>query len=239
MRRALVIVVVAVLILAAIVLVRRRVVEPVESPAPAQAADRRDAEPAPPASNASEPALPDIKINSYKTPVPKTIGSTATDWRKLTEFDFAALPLVDMPPDDGYVAPIAAEDQKPNGTTMRRLAQVEAALATWAPGRIADPVQRVRNLLLLLGVVDVAQSTLERFLPEVIVRQLLKDVPAGDLARIMCWIALHPDEGDISVLSDPLVVELGELNARTVDAQEARNRTYIYGVKLARRLAGW
>jgi hypothetical protein len=236
MRRGFVLVVVAVAIAAAFVLIRRRVVPPVEAPAPARAAERGDAAPPVDEREQSEPAG---QMASVKTPAPMKIASTAADWRAVTEFDFAALPIADMPPDDGYVTPIAAEDQKPNGSTVRRLAEVEATLATWAPGRVGDPVQRVRNFLLLLGVVDVAQSTIERFLPEVIVRQLLKDVPAADLARIMCWIALHPDEGDISVLSDPLVVQLGELNARTVDAQEARNRTYIYGVKLARRLAGW
>jgi hypothetical protein len=233
MGRAIGIVVVAVLIVGTILLVRRRVV-PADAPVPVQTADRRDAEP--PAPKASDPTT---SVESFKTEAPKKIASTAADWRKLTEFDFAALPLADMPQDDGYVTPIAAEDQKPNGSTVRRLAEVESALTTWAPGRVGDPVQRVRNFLFLLGVVDIAQSPLERFLPEAIVRHLLKDVPAGDLARLMCWIAIHPDEGDISVLSDPMVAELGELNARNMDPQELRNRTHMYGVKLARRLIGW
>ena len=141
-----------------------------------------------------------------------------------------------MPPDDGYVSPIASEDQRPEGSAAELLAKMQKALTSWRPGRASDPVQRVRNFLLLLGVADLAQSPIERFLPAVVIGRLLEEIPAAELAQLTCWIALHPDDGDVSALADPLLVELG---AKGVDPDEARQRTHVYGVKLTRRLIGW
>ena len=65
---------------------------------------------------------------------------------------------------------------------------------------------------------------------------MLKEFPAADLAKLVCWVALHSDEGDVSALSDPLLTALG---ATTLEPGEVRNRTYFYGVKLTRRIIGW
>jgi len=157
-------------------------------------------------------------------------------WRALTAFEFAALPIKDMPPDDGNVSPIAAEDQVPEGSAATLLKQVKDALPGWGPGHVPDPVQRVRNYLLILGVADFAQSPAERFLPAAVVEHMLKEFPPADLAQLVCWVATHSDEGDVSALTDPLLVTLG---AATLEPGEVRQRTYYYGVKLTRRIIGW
>ena len=168
--------------------------------------------------------------------VPPTATGDGQPWRALTPFDFAALPIADMPPDEGNISPIAGPDDAPAGSTADELSRVVDMLPRWAPGQVADPVQRVRNHLLILAVADFAQSPLERFLPAAVVAHLATQFPPQDLAQLLCWVALHPDEGDLSALSDPLLVRLG---AATLDRDELRTRTYYYGVKLTRRVVGW
>jgi hypothetical protein len=161
-------------------------------------------------------------------------------WRAMTKFDFAALPIDQMPPDEGNVAPIAGPDEKPVGLSAQLVQMVEAALPTWAPGRVADPVQRVRNHLFLIGAPDYAQSVAERFLPAVVLRHLLTQFSEEELAQILCWIALHPDEGSDAVLDDKLLRDLGvSRQTRTDDRAEDRRRTYYYAVKLNRWVIGW
>ena len=43
-------------------------------------------------------------------------------------------------------------------------------------------------------------------------------------------------KGDVSALTDPLLVGLGAAN---LDPDEVRMRTYYYGVKLMHRIIGW
>ncbi len=158
-------------------------------------------------------------------------------WRAMTKFDFAALPINEMPPDAGNISPIAGADEEPVGTSARLVKLVEATLPTWAPGHVAEPVQRVRNHLFLIGAPDLAQSVAERFLPAAVLRYLLTQFPEEELAQILCWIALHPEEGTDTVLSDKLVRDMG-VSAK-IDAAEVRNRTYFYAVKLNRWVIGW
>jgi hypothetical protein len=172
------------------------------------------------------------------TPPSATSATTAATepWRALTEFDFAALPLADMPPDAGNISPIADEGEAPAGSTVGELRRVVDALPGWAPGHVADRVERVRNYLLILAVADFAQSPLERFLPGALVTHLLTEFPRQELAQLLCWVTLRSDEGTLSALDDPLLVGLG---AATLDRGELRTRTYYYGVKLTRRVVGY
>ncbi len=167
---------------------------------------------------------------------PGTTNTDARPWRALTSVEFAALPIADMPPDDGNISPIAGPDEAPAGSTVEDLRRVVDALPRWAPGQAADPVDRVRNYLLILAVADFAQSPLERFLPAAVLAHLLKTFPPQELAQLLCWVAQHADEGSLSALEDPLLVRLG---AATLDRDELRTRTYYYGVKLTRRVLGW
>lgn len=195
---------------------------------PSTSQDQRAA--APPAVTSTD--IPSAAPSAVRPSQPNPVE----DWRSLTAFDFAALPIAQMPPDDGNVSPIAADDEAPAGSSAQLLKTVVDRLPAWAPGHVANPVQRVRNYLLLIGVADFAQSSIERFLPGVVVAQMLKEFPPAQLAQLLCWVALHSDEGDISALGDPLLVDLG---ATTLDPVEVRTRTYYYGVKLTRRVIGW
>jgi hypothetical protein len=169
---------------------------------------------------------------------PATPGDgTKASWRAMTKFDFAALPIDEMPPDDGNISPIAGQDEKPVGLSERLVKMVEDTLPTWAPGHVADPVQRVRNHLFLLGAPDYAQSVAERFLPAAVLRYLLTQFSDEELAQILCWIALHPDEGTDAVLDDKIFRDLSV--SPKLERPEIRLRTYYYAVKLNRWVVGW
>ena len=154
----------------------------------------------------------------------------------MTKFNFAALPIGEMPPDDGNISPIADADAKPVGLAANLVKMVETALPTWAPGHVPDPVQRVRNHLFLIGAPDFGQSPAERFLPAAVLRYLLTQFSDEELAQILCWIALHPDEGTDTVLDDKLLKDFG---LPKLDRAEVRLRTYYYAVKLNRWVIGW
>ena len=108
-------------------------------------------------------------------------------------------------------------------------------MPSWQPGKAADPVQRVRNILYVAAVPDVLQMPIERFAPYTVYERLQQDVPKDQLIKILYWIALHPAEGD-----DKAVDELWALKFPNgpVDIQQTRDRTAIYAVKLLGRLLG-
>ena len=80
------------------------------------------------------------------------------------------------------------------------LDQIDAlstALPEWEPGKVADPVQRVRNLLYVAAVPDVLEAEiLESYVPLVVFDQIKQDISKDDLIRILYWIATHPSGGE-------------------------------------------
>jgi hypothetical protein len=140
-----------------------------------------------------------------------------------------------LPPDNGVVTPIASLVAEPDPDTWTELDILAAALPDWVPGRVADPVQRVRNLLYVAAVPDVFQIPMESFVPLIVFAHLEDTVPRDDLIKILYWIGIRPDEGDDSALGQ--LQALGRGNGPG-DAAEARNRAAVYGVKLLGRLTG-
>jgi hypothetical protein len=203
---------------------------------------RTTAETRPDAAPASGPEPVAPVVEALPPPPAEPTRDTATGptprepWRELDRFDFAALPIDAMPPDTGHISPIAAEGEVPEGSSAERIREIESVLPSWAPGHVDDPVQRVRNYLLVLAVADYAQSPLERFLPRVVLAHMLREFRADDLAQLVCWVALHPDEGDVTAMQDPLLLALGSAHLGEV---EVRHRTHYYGVKLTRWIIGW
>jgi hypothetical protein len=140
-----------------------------------------------------------------------------------------------VPPDGGVVTPIASADQVPDPDVAADLDALATALPTWAPGQVADPVQRVRNYLYVPSVVDVFQLPSEAFIPALVFERIQQEIPKGDLVKILYWIAVHADEGDDSAIAAlrPLGVQNG-----SADVSEVRNRAGVYAVKLLGRITG-
>lgn len=218
-----------------------------EAPAPAPAAAsplppsaRRDDAPAPPPraekSATAPPAGPSDRAAEVP-PAPKPPAQPiAATWQGVKRSDIDRDLIFDrLPPDGGIVAPIAPPDEEPPPEVLQQLDAIRVALPAWSPARVADLVQRARNILYIAAVPDVHQTELERFAPAVVFDELEQDIPKDDLVKVLYWIALHPMDGDDSAIDQ--LPALGFEN-RGVDAQQARERAALYAVKLLGRLTG-
>ena len=170
-------------------------------------------------------------------PAKPLVETKAKSWQEVTMADIDRdLIFSRLPPDEGVVTPIARSDEEPDDRIAAQLEKIQNGLPTWAPGKVADPVQRVRNLLYVAAVPDVFQMTdLEKFIPLVIFEHIQLEIPRDNLIKILYWIALHPFDGD-----DKAVDELRPLglNNGPADMQETRDRLSVYAVKLLGRITG-
>ncbi len=175
------------------------------------------------------------------TPTPTSAPSQPepalpTSWQAVTAADIDRdLRFDRLPPDDGIVAPIAPDDEIPEPDVDEHLALIRQRLPEWPPGKVSDPVQRVRNFLYVAAVPDVYQLPLERHMAAVVYERLQADVPKDTLIKVLYWIALHADAGD-----DSAVDELGPLRLGNGprDMEQTRERVALYAVKLLGRLLG-
>ena len=141
-----------------------------------------------------------------------------------------------LPADSGVVSPIAPADEPMDPDVEAEVEDVRTRLPSWKPGQIADPVQRVRNVLYVAAVPDVFQLPLERYLPHIVFERLQADVPKDDLIKILFWIATHPAGGDDSAVDDLRTAGL-KINGPD-DMEQARERVMLYALKLLGRLVG-
>jgi len=160
----------------------------------------------------------------------------AASWQAVTLADIDRDLVFDrLPSDSGIVTPIAPEDEEPDPDTSDHLHYVREMLPSWQPAKVADPVQRVRNILYVAAVPDVQQIPIERFAAYVVFERLQADIPKDQLIKILYWIALHPTDGE-----DKAVDQLWALkfSSDAVDLEQTRERAAIYAVKLLGRLLG-
>jgi ABC-type transport system involved in cytochrome c biogenesis permease component len=159
-------------------------------------------------------------------------------WQGVTMADIDRLDFRGLPPDDGLVAPVAPADARPHPTIARELACVREALPGWAPARVSDPVQRVRNHLYVAAVPDKFQmERLEAWLPLLVLEQLRQQFREDQLVRILYWVATHPREGSTAAATQLRGVCI-DTGGRPVDVELLRERTTFYAVKLLGRLTG-
>jgi ABC-2 type transport system permease protein len=183
-------------------------------------------------------------INAPATtpPVVLQTNDSPAPWRAYTTSDYAKFDYNSLPPDEGNVAPIARPGDEPGEILRLQLDFIEGNLDEWPPGRVADPVQRVRNLLFVLAAVDYCQTPIEGYLPAIVLERMRQDFSGAELTQILCWIANHPDEGDDSALrglESRSSVDLLGFEVSKTDVQEERMRTYFYAVKFIYRLLKW
>src|SRR4029450_6213479 len=185
-----------------------------------------------PAPRPSTAAAPAEKPRASAVPLPPAL----TSWQALTLADIDRDLVFDrLPSDQGIVTPIAPADEEPDPDTSDHLQYIREMLPSWQPGKVADPVQRVRNILYVAAVPDVLQTPIERFAPYVVVERLQQDMPKDQLIKVLYWIALHPTDGDDNAIKDLWALKFSN---DAVDPQQARERAAIYGVKLLGRLLG-
>jgi hypothetical protein len=178
--------------------------------------------PSPGAAQAEKPA-----------PAPQIIKP---NWQAVTLDDIERDLIFDrLPADEGIVTPIAPDEEEPDTDVGEHLQYIREMLPSWQPGKVADPVQRVRNILYVAAVPDVLQMPIERFAPIAVFERIREDIPKDQLFKILYWIALHPNDGE-----DKAVDQLWALRFPngSVDIEQTRERTALYAVKLLGRVLG-
>jgi hypothetical protein len=159
-----------------------------------------------------------------------------SSWQDVTLEDIDRDLIFDrLPPDGGIVTPIARGDEEPDPDVSDHLEYIREMLPSWQPGKVADPVQRVRNILYVAAVPDVQQAAIERFAPQVVYDRLQQDLPKDQLVKILYWIALHPTDGEDSAVDQLWALRF---TSGATDLQQVRDRAAIYAVKLLGRLLG-
>jgi len=170
------------------------------------------------------------KVGDFRAPAIPMPAS----WEAVTAADFDAIAFDRLPPDGGIVAPIAAPDEAPDPQVAERIANIDAALDHWRPGMVADPVQRVRNWLSVLAVPDVLQmEQMEKFLPPLVFTRLREMFGDSDLAKLLYWVAMHPEGGDDTAMRH---LEALGLPAISGPMQKPRARVMLYAFKFLKRL---
>jgi hypothetical protein len=198
------------------------------------------AAPAPVPITTLAPAAKDTTPAVSPTPTTtKTPDSShrSTTWQEVTiaeinhNVDFRVLP-----PDGGVVSPIARPGLDAPPEMLDQLNGIADALPGWPPGNVADPVQRVRNLLYVAAVPDVLETEIvESYVPLIVFDRLKQVVPKDDLIRILFWVAVHPSGGDDSAANRLQPLGLGSAPS---DTDAIRERVTYYSLKLLGRMIG-
>jgi len=172
------------------------------------------------------------KATDYVAAAPAATAS----WRDVTDAEIDGIAFDRLPPDEGIISPVSRSDEEPDPVLVPQLDRMRDALPNWAPGNIADPVQRARNLLTIAAVPDILQmEQVERFVPRLVFARLQAVIPPRDLPKILYWIAMHPDDG-----SGDAVHQLGEFGLPNITgpSKPVRGRVMLYAFKLLGRLTG-
>jgi ABC-2 type transport system permease protein len=174
-------------------------------------------------------------VANYVAP-PSPTGIPVSSWRDVTDADIGRIACDRLPPDQGIISPVSRSDEEPDPAILPQLDRIRDALPGWAPGNVADPVQRARNLLAIAAVPDIMQmEQVERFVPRLVFARLQAVIPPRDLPKILTWIALHPDDGDDTAIHQLSDFGLPEISG---PAKPVRGRIMLYAFKLLGRLTG-
>jgi len=218
---------------------------PPEPPAPDPKASAPAAPPPPTTSSerstSTVPGKPSTEKAVKEPATPSTSGPPPllpepASWRAVTPAHIDEIVFPRLPSDSGVVSPIARLDEPIDPEVETDLEEIRTKLATWGPGQVADPVQRVRNVLYVAAVPDVFQVPLERYVPHVVFERLQADVPKDDLIKVLYWVATHPNGGDDSAVDDLRSAGL-KVNGPS-DMDQTRERVMLYALKLLGRLVG-
>jgi hypothetical protein len=140
-----------------------------------------------------------------------------------------------LPPDSGIISPIARPGTDPPPEIAAQLAKVAGGLGSWPPAKVADPVQRVRNLLYVAAGADVLEmEVVEGYVPGIVLTQMRREFAKEDLIRLLYWISTHPDDGDDSAVRELRPLGIGV----PPDMAVVRERVTMYSLKFLGRLIG-
>lgn len=156
----------------------------------------------------------------------------AEPYEAVSDAQVRSLTFEDCTVDDDHVGPLAAGLDHLQDAARKRFDEWAAKLEKWEPAKAEALGEKVRALLTLAALADLARTEFEGEIAYAVFERLKKDVPRDKLLKAAAWVALHPGEGK-ATLSAP---ELG-LDTPPAEAQ-IRERSVLYAKKLAGRLLG-
>lgn len=153
-------------------------------------------------------------------------------WKSMSAKDVERIDFDLLPGDMDFVTPVAADLEGIDNDTKKRLDEWTTKLNDWAGAKEEDVGQRVRNLMHICALGDLAHSEFEREIPYVIFDKCRSEIDKEELIKATLWVALKPGEGR-GVTRAP---ELGW--DEEVDEDSLRERAGAYAAKLLGRVLG-
>lgn len=151
-----------------------------------------------------------------------------------TEAEIAAITYEDVMEDNTFVGPFAHDFSRNEDFPERKtdwLAYVDKVNA-WAPGKVENEPDKVRNLVNACALLDICQGQFEGELALFVYTRLRDTVPKERLARVLARMVLHPDQGEVIRTAPELDADVG------VGEDQIRERLYIYAKKMLGRTLG-
>ena len=150
----------------------------------------------------------------------------------ITDKQIQEITYNDLPPDQGFVTPLAENLDNLDDDSQKRLAEWTDKLNAWAGARDENVAQRVRNLLAVASLSDLGRGEFEAETAYVIFEKLRGEVDKDVLIKACAWIVLKPEEGK----TPTKVPELGWEDE--LDETMVRVRVPLYAKKFLGKLLG-
>jgi hypothetical protein len=162
--------------------------------------------------------------------------ATEQPWQKITKEDTDSITYDDLPDDNSTTTPFASDLNGIDDDSKKKLADFNDALPDWAPGQVKDLPQRLRNLLSICAIADVAESPIEGQVPYVVFNYLRSNIQKDQLIKALVYIILNDTEG--TVLTNVKDIKELDLEGTEIGKEDARQRMTLYAKKMLFRLLG-
>ena len=151
-------------------------------------------------------------------------------WQQITDGQIAAITYDNLPADSELVTRLAPRLLDLGGSA--RLESVAERLKQWAPGRLENAGQSVRNLVCVATIADIGQDLQEAEIARLVFEQLKSDFDRDQLRRALAWIALAPESGTVIGTAPEFGLR------RQFDDSTVRSRSVLYAVKFLGKIEG-
>ncbi len=150
----------------------------------------------------------------------------------ITDKDIEKIDFDELPDDSGLVTPVAKDLDNLDDESRKRLTDWATKLNDWAGAKEEDVNQRVRNLMSVCSLGDIAHAEFEGELTYVVFEKLKSEVDKDQLIKATALIVLKPKEGKCPTK----VTELGWDD--DLDEDMIRERSAMFAEKLLGRMLG-
>jgi hypothetical protein len=158
----------------------------------------------------------------------------AADAALPTPAQIAAITFEDATTDNDFVAPFAHDESGLDEVAGRRaaFAAFMQKVDRWPPGQVPRALDRIRNLLALVVLMDIGQGDFEDELPLAIYQRLLRMYPKPELMQDLAFIILHPEVGHFPETAPELDLDVN------VGDEQVQSRMVLYAKKMLGRVEG-